>query len=365
MLNYYQPYLLPFLGNKRYTLPNGVKHFYYHSMEDALWEFTRKKGIAKGSLFLIPDFYCGDVLQNISRQGFRYKLWKMDRHFQTNVDSFINLIKRYEPQVVVIFHPAGITSNLMNDTQWINHLPKDSYIIEDAVHRLINPSNIKFTHKRHVIMDSLRKDSPLPGSFIYGSEENLSYKQSPFRLSRYFVSSTFLYILFRLILYIGSLLNLSVVTDFAHEKVLKMHDDIIGDSWDSYPGFPLVPILHQFLNFEKIEHIKQHQVTLYKKNMQSVYQNPNKQNIFYEISIPKSDFKNLHVYPVGINLPAVKTKKLVAYLHKNNISVWVKFPECEWSTKNACLFLPLGFHVSDSEIIYTVNKLESFISSSL
>lgn len=363
MLNYYQPYLLPFLGTKLYSLPNGINRYYYHSMEDGLWEFIRQKKIPKGAVFLLPDFYCVDVLNNIKNHGFIYKQWKMDKDFNTNINDLIKLIQKTKPKIMFIFHPAGITSNVLSDTKWINYIPEDCYIIEDCVHRLINPAEIHLIHTRHVIMDSLRKVSPIPGSLVYGSTEILSYRQSPFRLSRYFLSSTILFIIFRIVLKIGCIFHSAQLTDFAHQKILQKHDDIIGDSWESYPGLPWVPIIHRFFNFKKVENMKKRQVHVYKKFMESVYGNKNDKNIFYEISIPESDYKNLHVYPVGLKIPESKSKQLVDYLHKHNISVWVKFPGCSWNNNQSCLFLPLGFHVSDEEIQYVVSNLNDFIAS--
>lgn len=360
MLNYYQPYLLPFLGLKSYHLPKNIKRYYYLSMEDAIWEFTRKMNIPKGSLFLFPDFYCVDVLNNVKMHGFQYKLWKVDRHFNTNIDAFIKLIIKEKPRMVFVFHAAGITSNLFKDTRWVPYLPPDSFIIEDCVHRLVNPAEIKLINKRHIIMDSLRKDSPLPGSFVYGAKETLTYTPSPYRFSWYLVSTSIWYILFRWILKLGSLLNNAHMTNFAHEKILQIHDDIIGDSWESYRGLPWVPLIHRFIDFRKIEQLKVHQVKMYKKLMQRIYSSS---QFFYEIEINEKDYKNFHVYPVGILVPESETKNLILYLHKNNISVWIKFPKCDWNKKKSCLFLPLGFHVSDAEIEYAVNKIIDFKNS--
>lgn len=364
MLNYYQPYLVPFLGIRPYRVSENIKRFYYHSMEDAIWEFTRRKGILKGSLFLLPDFYCVDVLNNIENHGFNYKLWPVDKNFNTDIPEFIALIKKTKPKIIFVFHAAGITSNLMTDTRWLKYVSPDTVIIEDCVHRLINPEKIKLFDDRHVIMDSLRKDSPLPGSFVYGSATMLSYKQSTYRLSKYFLSTVFWYIIFRWVLMLGCLANSSKLTNFAHQKVLQIHDDIIGDSWESYRGLPWIPIIHRFINFKKVEKLKRRQVNLYKKLMKPVYQNSSKKNIFYEIIYPVSDYEKLHVYPVGVTVPESKTKSLISFLHKHNISVWIKFPKCKWNEDTACLFMPLGFHVSDKEIHYAVEKLHQFISSS-
>lgn len=326
-------------------------------MEDAIWEFIRLKKIPKGSVFLFPDFYCLDVLQNIQRHGFIYKLWKVDKDFNTDIKKFTEYIAKYKPKIIFIFHSAGITSNVLHDKSWMSVLPQDCFIIEDSVHRVVDPSQVSLFHKNHIIMDSLRKVLPLPGSFMYGSPDTISYSQKPYRLSRYVLSSTALYAMFSFILQIGCVLNSAFITDFAYKKILQLHDDIIGDSWESYPGLPWIPFIHSFIDFEKIRKLKKRQVLVYKKFMTKLYKN--KTN-FYEIKIPESEYKNMHVYPVGLYIPEKQTDRLIQYLHNHNISAWIKFPGCEWNKDRSCLFLPLGFHVSDAEIQYAADTLLRF-----
>ena len=181
MINYYQPWLYPFLKFSKTPLSVKAGRFFYHSFEDALWDLLNKKKVPKGSLFLIPDFYCGDVLANIKLHGYKFILYSLDKHFRIKTKVFSKILKKYRPAVVVVFHAAGITSELMTDLSWTKMLGERTLLIEDCVHRVVNPANLKFISDNHFIIDSLRKISPLYGSCIYGTEKGMSYVPARFK----------------------------------------------------------------------------------------------------------------------------------------------------------------------------------------
>ncbi len=350
MINYYQPFILPFLQLKKYTVPSLIQQLYYHSFEDALWDLIRNKNIPKSSVFLIPDFYCVDVLNNITGHGFKVVLYKLNKHFQPDLIQFNTLIKEHNPAIIFIFHACGITSNLLIDRQWMNTIPEETIIIEDAVHRLVNPEEITLHKKNHIIIDSLRKVSPLPGSFLYGRKEFINYTVPRKLISRYTLSSTLLFIVFKVSLSIGMLFKIQKTVIFAHTRILQVHDDIIGDSWQSYAGLPVIPFIHAHINFKKIEKVKEKQVELYNK---VTFEKQNRSA--YHVQIPKDDFKNLHVYPLGWN--EKPDTELINTLHSKGIGIWFKFPDSEWSNDKGVLFLPLGFHTTTNDIYSLANAV--------
>ncbi len=355
MVNYYQPFLLPFLGLKRHLTPTHVKRYYYHSWEDALWELLRKKQIPLGSTILFPNFYCMDVLENVAKHGYKWQLYELDKNFQSTPQILVEAIHQHEPRIVILFHACGITTNLLKQTDWIKSIPPETIIIEDCVHRLTNPKEVELLNDNHFVMDSLRKDSPLPGSFIYGTHKGLNYKQSNQDFSTYQISSTMLFILFRLTFLLSQLLNSGKLSNFAHHTLLKAHDDIIGDSWKSYPGLPWIPFIHSFINFEKIEKLKTEQAKLYTELLKELF-TPDSQ--FYKINIPESDYGKLHVYPLG--LKHNRPEKLIEYLNKHNLNIWTKFPDCPWSEDKSVLFLPLGFHIHKKDIVRIMRLIKSY-----
>ncbi len=351
MINYYQPFLLPFLTTKPYKLPKGIRRHYYFSWEDGLWDLLQQKNIPKGSAILIPDFYCMDVVENIKNHGYRPVFYPLNKQLQIPTDSFIQILKKEKPLLIIIFHACGITSNLIKDHTWTRQMKKETIILEDCVHRLLDPSDIDLIHPNHIVMDSLRKDSPLPGSFIYGSNRFLTYQPNTHIFTIYFWLSAFYFLLFKLTLTTSFILNNPQLTKYAHEVVLKNHDDIIGDSLYSHAGIPGIPLLHRFIDFKKVKQTKQRQVQLYKDLLKE-------RNPLYQFTIDRKDFQHLHVFPLGVTSPV--SRQFIDYLHQKGIVIWNKFPDCPWSQRHSVLFLPLGFHITDLEIKTTLNVIVSY-----
>jgi hypothetical protein len=344
-INYYQPWLRPFLGKKKTELPDGVKSYYYYSFEDGLWDLLSNK-FPRGNklIFLIPDFYCLDVIENIKARGHRVIFYPLDKDLQIAPKLFETFISKYRPDIVIVFHACGITSQV--------NLVQNCLVIEDCVHRLVNPAKIKPANDRHIMMDSLRKVSPLPGSRMFGTGKALSFSQAKNSyLNLYSIESLFYYIIFRFLLKIGCVTKSSTLIKKAHELTLKKHDDIIGDSRLSYRGMGIFKGLINRINYTKLEQVKDWQVKSYIKNFQKIFSG----KVFYRITIPESDYKYLHVYPLGFRTKP--NKKVEELLQSKGIVVWFKFPDCPWSGSKGVLFLPLGPHISGDQISFTAKIL--------
>jgi hypothetical protein len=341
MLNYYQPHLLPFLKFRSNPLPDGVACLYYHSFEDGLWDLIRNFYPGKKLHFLVPDFYCSDVLDNIRSRGHKYTYYPLDENFQISSSQFKKYLWLFKPDIVVIFHACGITSGLAGDTSWLSDLPETSLVLEDSVHLLVDPSKLKFWGDRHFVMDSLRKVSPLPGSRIFGRKKvlELGGAKNSF-VSGYFLSSVFFYLAFRTVLGIGFLLNSSRIVAYSHECILRKHDDIIGDNLIPQGGLGFFRFLFNRFDYRKVGKIKQIQVEAYQQVLAPLFNSPG----FYRIDIPVSDYSALHVYPVGVM--GKPDEKLIKFFHSRGLPVWFKFTDTPWSQSRGVLFFPLGFHVS-------------------
>lgn len=340
--NYYQPWLLPFLSFRKTSLPSNIRRYYYHSFEDGLWDLLTRNKIAKGSTVLIPDFYCMDVIENIRRHGFKPVYYPVDAHFQIQIRTLRKYIQLHKPSVVIIFHAAGIPSRALQHTRWQHMLPKQIILIEDCVHRLINPSHMRLRSDTHYAIDSLRKVSPLPGSFLYSTSTSRFSPQSHSYVNRYVIHSMAYYVLFRIIYTLGTLVRSATLIRFSHTTLLKHHDDIIGNRDVSSRGIPwLIPVTSR-LNFRKIQQKKEEQVKLYRRYLSHL------SKPFYNIHIPVNEYKHLHVYPLGYNKPPDET--LILYLHRHGVIVWYKFPDSPWSKQRGVLFLPLGFHIQARHI---------------
>lgn len=329
MLNYYQPFLLPFLRRKKYVLPKGLSQIYYHSFEDGLWDILRQRKIPQGAKILLPDFYCMDVVENIQKHGFRVQYYKLDNQLRISSEELAVLVDKIRPAVLIIFHACGILNEVIES--------RDIIVIEDSVHLLLNPEKVTVRNENHFIIDSLRKVSPLYGSFVYSVPGVLSVNSSK-AVTLYFFVTHIYYLFFKLVFVFGVLSKLSYFVNFAHIHLLKAHDNIVGDRFESTYGFFLYAWVHQFFDFEKIEKLKTEQTQLYDLYLKKV-------NV---LDLSMADASKLHAYPLVFN--SRPDKALEEILHKNNAIVWFKYPVCSWSEDKSVLFLPLGFHVSNKEI---------------
>lgn len=345
MIDHYQPFFLPFFGS-RPSVPNPlVRQLYYWSWEDGLWDLLRAKQVATGSTILVPDFYCQDVVENIRAHGYMVVTYRLNAHFQIKIRTLINSIHRHKPAMVILFHACGIQNTITNRSNWIQRIPREVLVVEDAVHQLVDPSTVKPLSDRHFIMDSLRKVSPFPGSFLYGTKKGLDFHQSRKIWSPYAASSLLLYLLFRCTLILSHVTRVACLASFAHQRVLKGHDDIIGNSEVAHRGIGVFAWFAKWIHFAKIQRKKREQVFLYKKTMKGVY---TKGSPFYPIRMKPSDYGKLHAFPVGLR--GKMDERMAAYFTGKKIVVFPKFPESAWARKRDVLFLPLGFHIRKQDI---------------
>lgn len=358
MINYYQPFLLPFLHMKPYRVPEGVKRTYFLSFEDGLWVLLKNRCVPKGSVILIPDFYCMDVVNNIRAHGYSPVLYPLDDHFRITPKKLDSYIKIHTPCVTIIFHACGLTHISEATISKLFSKYKDMLVIEDSVHRLVHPELVTLVHPNHYIMDSLRKVSTLPGSFLYRkSDAPPIVSDKHFNEWRYLLAVVYKYILFRMLLVWGTIFRSPAIIRHSHERMLLSHDNIVGDSIGGYSGFFGVPHIHRYFNFAKIQKLKYAQATLYTKLIKHLVR---KQPAWYSIDIPDHMKKDLHVFPVGRKGTNLRKEyqRIQKHLHKHGIISWFKFPDSPWSTKHGVLFLPLGFHITNRDVHFIMKTLE-------
>ena len=315
-----------------------------------------------GSVILIPDFYCMDVVINIKNHGFNPVYYPMDDNFQVELPILNAHISAYTPAAIILFDACGIPCLRMSEMKKLTRNNPNIIFIQDAVHRLIEPNKVRLVAHNHYLIDSLRKVSPLPGSNIYWKTGSQTISPDTNRNEWcYRLSVHVWYVFFRVLLTTATLMRIPRLILYAHEKTLKSHDDIVGDSTGGYAGNPLTPHILTHSHFAKVQKHKRHQVELYEKLLRNVCQN-NFQ--WFPVTIPDKAKQELHVYPLGFrhNGDMEQLKKIENLLHRQHILVWFKFPEAPWSDKRSVLFLPLGFHIRNKDIFFIAQTLKEIIS---
>ena len=290
-----------------------------------------KKNIKKNSVILVPKFFCGDVENNILNHGYKICYYPVSEKLQTTDKQLLSAIKKFEPKVIIIHHHVGIFNMLLSSKNWLKHVDNSIILIEDCVHRIVEPNQLKFIKQNHFIIDSLRKVVPLQGSVVYGQKNDLNFTQPPFYQSFFYsIRVHFLWILMNLCWKLGA--------NKMAENLMKIGYDLIGDSKDAAPGFFVFNYLQQFLDFEKIKTIKEKQVIFYENNLK---------NLTNYLQIPpylKSDRRELIGFPLIINNKIAN--KYISLLRRKGLLVRAELSDSQWSKKHKIIYLPLGLHIN-------------------
>lgn len=370
MFNYYQPFIAPFLRKERYQLPPGIRQLYYVSMEDAFWDILPKKRLKPGAVILVPDFYCIDVAENIEAHGYRVVLYPVTAHFQVAEQALLKLVKQHHPAAIILLHACGIRLSAFSAEIYrqIQEISPGCLCMEDNVHRLLDPTTVHCYGPNHLLFDSLRKVSPLPGSFTYGLRSALPFSEPQTHNWHWYRWLALVYFLtFRCVYVLSELLSWPWLCLVAHEKVLKKHDDLIGDLNVPPAGFWIFRRLHQHFDFAKVRARKRAQVQEYERLLDLALSQADAKLPVYRVAIPEADFGELHVYPIGLKLAAesASVQRLLRELHKQGIIIWVKFPDSPWSKRQSVLFMPLGFHVTEADQARAMSVIFAKLAESL
>ncbi len=324
-----------FLTFKPKTLPKGIKRLFYLSWEDALWDILAKKQIPKASVILVPEFFCGDVERNMRDHGYKVAHYATKKNLTSDTKDFIAKIKKIKPSVVIVFHPVGITNTLFGNFIWLKSLPEKTILIEDCVHRIVDPTTIKFYKNNHIIMDSLRKVVPLQGSNVYGKPLDLNFSEPP-------VTQSWLYV-FR-VTFLWAKMNVlwNLGKSFAAEKNMITGYDLIGDSKLPARGWGLFNIFNHFINFDKIARIKTNQVEIYEKYLKHL--------LPINIQYLENDRGKMRAWPIMFN-NLDQANKVLNFLRLNGLVVRFELLDSVWSKKYRVIYLPLGPHIKSAQIL--------------
>lgn len=352
MLYDYQPHFHHVLGRTRHTLARGISRVYYWSFEDALWDVLLSFCIPKHAVILIPNFYCMDVVNNMRSHGYRPIMYPLDKNFQVSPSVIDTYIKRFRPHIVFVFHVCGIASNILSSRVVRTYMNHGGFVIEDAVHRLLTIEHIKLLHPHHIIIDSLRKVSPLPGSFLYGTPKQVAqlHHGKP-RLSAYTIYTTFTFVLYSIGLHIASFLSSGKLAHTMRARILQRHDDVIGDEHRPHHGMWGVPFLHTYVQADHVKSKKMKQVALY-ETLCKKFHIPVLRTLVYESEIS--------MFPLVF--PARVTQKLSNHLRSHHMPITHKFPDAPWSKTYGVIFLPLGQHVRAQETVRLCKEIGRFLT---
>jgi hypothetical protein len=315
-----------------------IKRLFYLSWEDALWDLLIHKKVPKNSTVLTPEFFCVDVENNIRKHGYKVANYPVNGDLTVNQKIFLKCVHKYKPAVVVILHANGITNNLIVNPVWLNKLSIDTILIEDCVHRIIDPSKIRLLRKNHFMIDSLRKVLPLQGSNIWGSGDDLNYPLPPIWQSyKYGLTVTLLWAEMSFY-WLLSLLNHRF--GFKAEKTMEKGYDLIGDSLLPARGWIIFRFLFDHIDQAWIRQIKRSQIMIYEKLLGKNFKTPYLATDRNEIRGWPLIFDDFHLANI-----------ILLNLRSAGNVVYFSLEGCKWTNKHKLLCLPLGPQVRSRDII--------------
>jgi len=358
-----QPTGLSYFSSRKIEVPGNLKRYFYASWEDALWDILKFQNIKPSSIALVPEFFCPDVIFNMEAHGLRCVYYPVDKNFQTDPTEFKSALEKHKPKVLVIFHAVGITNRLFEKYDvWRSALPKGCILIEDSVHRVVNPQDIILLNARHVVLDSLRKVAPVPGCNMYCDLQEFTFTPTAGSLTLVYQAQVlFWWVAFQIALSLVRILPMRNWQKFWNklaENAMLAGYEVIGDSKQAGAGWGIARWLATHLDFEKIKKKKESQVKQYEESFVQLWQTKS----IFQIKIPTEDYGRLRGYPVGLTLNFAKV--LLNKLRDAGLLVRFELEGCPWSSKHKVIYLPLGPHVNEKEIDWVVKLISSAVLTS-
>jgi hypothetical protein len=276
--------------------------------------------------------------------GLKPVYYELDRDLQPNAQNVLSLIKKEKPAFLVLFHAVGITNHLVT-REFMKLLPDNLFIIEDAVHRIVEPSRLKLFHERHICMNSIRKVVPLQGSFLYGRISLINRLQGPERSMVFYTGSViFLWGLMQLYLllqaYTPFFIHLKSFWGRLAEFCMLKGYDLIGD-------FPLPGSCPSFFSWlylsidgKKIKHIKKKQIALYTKILAD--------HGFMMPYFSSTDVGELRGLPLFFSKK--RGLQFISQLRGRGIMLRGELEGCPWTRERTIVYLPLGPYLKQHDI---------------
>jgi hypothetical protein len=292
--------------------------------------------------------------------GLNPVFYSIDQQLKTNEIDLVKSIKVHQPKIILVFHPVGINNDLLDkNKKWIKILSEETILIEDCVHKILEPDQIRFLKSNHYLLDSLRKVVPIQGSWVYSQNKikSISFFQYVKTLI-YRVKVFYWWVLLQFYLcrvfFSKSNEVKSRINQKAEWSMLRGYD-VIGNHRCGSSGIFLMKFLYKFLNLKKIKDCKIRQVEYYLKFFNKL----NREELFIP-KFRKKDFRELRGFPLIIQID--KADSLLEYLRKNKFLLRFELNDCLWSQKQKIIYLPLGIYLSQDDLERVVKVFEKYFN---
>jgi hypothetical protein len=349
MLTIQPPMILKYFAGRN-TGSNQLFRSFFLSWEDTLWHLLSVYRVKQGTTILVPEFYCGDVVEHMQEHGLKVAYYPVNPRLVTPLSDLVQVIKESRPDIIVVFHPVGITNDLMREVKtWQKYLLPTTIIIEDCVHKIIEEKKITFVSERHFLIDSLRKVVPIQGSNLYSSipvpaiGRWQSWQTLPYRLSVLYYWLVMQFWLLRT--YYASVEHIYLKASRRADLAMVQGYDLIGSSLLASPGIKVMDYLSRRIPLGVIEKCKETQAKMYLQALLPLVKTAN----FWLPTMGRSDYKYLRGFPLIMSLTVAD--EFLFHLHANGINIRFELNDGPWSKKQKIIYLPMGLHVRNTDIL--------------
>lgn len=338
-----QPYkILPFLTRKKQLWPASITREVYLSFEDALWDLLPRLGYQKGSKFLVPSFYCVDVLNNIREHGYQVSEYEVSKYLHVEPSLLEKAIQKENPDIFVNFDPVGVPSGITE--KQLRKLSFRTLVIQDRVHTVVGSSIEHYPESdKHLVLTSYRKVTPFPGTVaIYTRNSRKPQSKFPWK---YTLKSLWLWKWYIFYLKLATLIHSVGIANLA-VKLLKRHNDLIGDSMISGPLPSFLLGLYDHIAIERIKESKVKQFSIYQDVLSHLLET--KAKYLWTVRDSKYNAEKLRGYP--LILRARIAEKFMQICRLNGFLTVSELDDSTWSRNQKIFYLPLGPHLKEQDV---------------
>lgn len=339
------PPIWRFLGSKN-TFP---AHRFFLSFEDALWSIVSSLDL-NGKTVLYPSFFCMDVVNRLDMRGAICIPYKVTRDLLPDTESLFKEMAQYSPSIVILYHPLGLRLAESLISEVIDRGKREAIVIEDCADLFISTDEIELKSDNHVIIDSLRKVTPIQGARVFCSNK-FNLKGS--NISHYSLLALLYYLTYRLLHLVGVALNSRKILDLCW-SVFNKHSDLIGASSSPNLGFLWDKYLANYVASDLIRKSKSEVCSIYVEEVNKrVALTP------FCIRLPEVSFDSLRFFPLVFQKGV--GDKISSLLERQLIFVDTHFNDSPHCEQLDYLLLPLWHTMTKDDVAFILDRVEEAV----
>ncbi|MDD5749262.1 MAG: hypothetical protein PHO91_00545 [Patescibacteria group bacterium] len=333
---------------------------FFISFSDALvCIFSHYKISGKKEVILMPNFYCIETLNFISKY-LNIIFYKVNDDFSIDKNNYFQQIIKYQPRIILNYSFLGFSLSPEEKIRLVKLCNKETIFIDDFAHKILSTSEISPINENHFYIDSIRKHCSLLGAHLINRHFHYSRRDVEL-INWYKIKCELTYLMYRVLIFFIYIFNSTKIYSIS-EKVFIKFNSFIGEPPNKATMGGLSFYIYNFIDFKKIiKHNKSIILTFHK------HFNKIKNKNFKILPRETLELSSLiNYYPVFIEDKIQSS--FIEHLSKNKIFPWrlwdlVKTPYLsELNTKLYTSFLvfPVNWQISSRDVEYIYDEVNKF-----